>query len=79
MHSVQSTMDWSGSPTDSPCLDSSIFFSWHLLLLCLVHVLSIYKSSMSLLGFLLRCCTLRASVQSTSHPVNYKTQTLAKH
>ena len=27
----------------------------------------------------LRCCILRASVQSTSHPVNYNTQTLGKY
>jgi hypothetical protein len=27
----------------------------------------------------LRCCILRASIQSTSHPVNYNTQTLGKY
>jgi hypothetical protein len=27
----------------------------------------------------LRCCILRASVQSTLHPVNYNTQTLGKY
>jgi hypothetical protein len=42
----------SGAPADSPLLESSIFFSWALLVLCLGLVLSICKSSRSLLGLL---------------------------
>jgi hypothetical protein len=34
---------------------------------------------MSLIMSSLRCCILRASVQSTSHPVNYNTQILGKY
>jgi hypothetical protein len=37
---------------------------------------------MSYMGIImssLRCCILRASDQSTSHPVNYSTQTLGKY
>jgi hypothetical protein len=67
-----------GAPSFSPSY-SSIFFAWALFVLCLGLVLNIY---ISLLGvfkvFLLRCCILRALIQSTSHPVNYKTQTLAQ-
>jgi hypothetical protein len=36
-------------------------------------------SSMGLIMSSLRCCTLRALVQSTSHPLNYNTQTLGKY
>jgi hypothetical protein len=37
-------LDRSGAPADNHFLDSSIFFSWALLVLCLRLVLSIYKS-----------------------------------
>jgi hypothetical protein len=50
---------------------------WALFILCLGLVLSTWKSSMSLSSLILRCCILRALIQSTSHLVNYKTQTLS--
>jgi hypothetical protein len=50
-----------------------------LLVLWLGLVFSICSSSLGRLSLLLRCCILRALVQSTSHLVNFKTQTLRKH
>jgi hypothetical protein len=55
--------------------------SWCVGLLAYIKCLQYYfvMSSMSLIMSSLRCCILRASVQSTLHPVNYNTQTLGKY
>jgi hypothetical protein len=55
--------------------------SWCVGLLACKKCLQYYfvMSSMSLIMSSLRCCILRASVQSTSHHVNYNTQTLGKY
>jgi hypothetical protein len=42
--------------------------------MCLGLKLNICRSSMSLLSLILKFGILRALVQSTLHPVNYKTQ-----
>ena len=55
--------------------------SWCVGLLAYINCLQ-YDFVMSYMGLImssLRCCLLRASVQSTSHPVNYNTQTLGKY
>ena len=55
--------------------------SWCVGLLAYINCLQ-YDFVMSYMGIImssLRCCILRASVQSTSHPVNYNTQTLGKY
>jgi type II secretory pathway component PulC len=54
---------------------------WCVRLLACIKCLQYYfvMSSMSLIMSSLRCCILRASVQSTSHPVNYNTQILGKY
>lgn len=45
---------------------------------CVMDLCWIFMSSMTLLTSSLRCCIISASVQSTSHPRYYKTQTFAK-
>jgi hypothetical protein len=55
--------------------------SWCVGLLACIKCLQ-YDFVMSYMGIImssLRCCILRASVQSTSHPVNYNTQILGKY
>jgi hypothetical protein len=55
--------------------------SWCVGLLACIKGLQ-YDFAMSYMGIImssLRCCILRASVQSTSHPVNYNTKTLGKY
>ena len=55
--------------------------SWCVGLLACINCLQydFVMSYMSIIMSSLRCCILRASVQSTSHPVNYNTQTLGKY
>ena len=55
--------------------------SWCVGLLAYINCLQ-YDFVMSYMGIImssLRCCILRASVQSTLHPVDYNTQTLGKY
>jgi hypothetical protein len=77
--SVCCTPTRSGAPNFSPSSYSSSLFACALLVLYLGLVLSIYKSSMSLLSHLLRCYSFGSSVQSTLHPMNYKTKHMQNH
>jgi hypothetical protein len=57
---------------DCPLLGFLHYFLGLLLVFSLELVFDIYWSSKHRLGLLLRCYILRASVQSSSHPMNYK-------